>query len=40
MAAIDKNCERVFKKSHLRRTFKGVAELVDLKVEEEKMQMD
>ena len=37
MAAINQDsCGRVFKHAHLRRTFKGVAEVVKINIEENK----
>lgn len=45
MASQQQSCEGVFKHAHLRRTFKGVAEIVKIKKEtaldeEEKMQIE
>ncbi len=42
MDALSKNCTNIFRHSHLRKTFKGVAELVirdQKEEEEEKMQI-
>ena len=39
MAAIAGTCDTVLKHAHLRKTFKGVAEIVSQK-EEEKMQIE
>ncbi len=39
MASIGASCDTVFKHAHLRKTFKGVAEIVSQK-EEEKMQIE